>query len=121
MARTDVPVTSLTANAENDNPGTTALDATNGHSIDVNGVTDRLLIEVKNTFAGSKTFTVKAGANPPAVRAGLGDLAVVQGAQNDISIVVLEASRFVQADGKVYVDLAASMTGTIRAIRLPAV
>lgn len=42
------------------------------------------------------------------------------GAQNDVAVVVLESARFVQADGKIYIDLAASMTGTIQALRLPA-
>src|SRR2546427_3537757 len=121
MARTNVPIPTLLANAENDNPPTTALDATNGHSIAAGSITDRLLLEVKNTFAGSKTWTVKAGINPPAIRAGLGDLAVVQAAQNDISMVVLDGDRFTQAGGLIYIDLAAGMTGTIRAIRLPAV
>lgn len=120
MARTNVPITALTANAANADPATTALDATNGHTIAVGGLTDRLAIEVKNTFAGAKSVTVKAGANPPAIRAGLGDLTKSL-AQDEITILVLESARFVQADGAIYVDLTAGTTGTIRAYRLAAV
>jgi len=119
MARTAVPVTALTANAENENPTTTAIDATNQHEIASGGETDRLLLRIVNTFAGSKVVTIKAGVNPPAFRAGLGDLAITMGAQNDVAYVVLESARFAQADGKINIDVAASMTGSILALRLP--
>lgn len=121
MARTNVPVTAVTANAENENPATTALDATNQHVIPAGSDSGRLLLRITNTFAGSKVVTVKAGVNPPAFRAGIGDLAITMGAQNDVAYVLLESARFAQANGDIYIDLAASMTGTILALRLPAV
>lgn len=120
MARTNVPVTALTANAENENPATTAIDATNNHVIPAGGDMGRLLLRIVNTFAGSKVVTVKAGVNPPAFRAGLGDLAITMAAQNDVAYVLLEAARFAQANGDIYVDVAAATTGSILAMRLPA-
>lgn len=121
MARTNVPVLALTANAENENPATTALDATNGHIIPAQSDMGRLVLRIVNTFAGSKVVTIKAGVAPPAFRAGLGDLAITMGAQNDVAVVLLESARFAQADGSIWIDLAASMTGTIQALKLPAV
>lgn len=121
MARTNVPVTAVTANAENENPATTAIDATNNHVIPAGSVTDRLLLRIVNTFAGSKVVTIKAGVNPPAVRSGLGDLAITMAAQNDVAYVVIESARFAQADGSINIDVAAATTGSILALRLPAV
>lgn len=121
MARTNVPVLTLAANAENENPATTALDATNGHIVPVLGRAGRVLLRIVNTFAGSKTVTIKAGVNPPAFRAGTGDLVITMGAQNDVALVLVESARFAQADGSIWIDLAASMTGTIQASRIPAV
>jgi hypothetical protein len=121
VARTNVPITDLLANAENENPASTAIDAANNHVIPAGAKTRRLLLRIVNTFAGSKTVTIKAGVNPPSVRAGIGDLAVVMGAQNDVAYVVLESARFAQANGDIYVDVAAATTGSILALRLPAV
>ncbi len=64
-------------------------------------------------------MTVKAGVNPPSVRAGIGDLVITMGAQNDVAYVLLESSRFTQADGSIWIDVAAATTGSILALRLP--
>ncbi len=120
MARTAVTVTQLAGNAGIDEPAGTALDVANGHSIDVAGKSGKLLIQVKNTNGSPRVVTVKAGAsNPPAFRKALGDLAVTAPANANSIIGPLEAARFIQADGKVYVDLAASITGTIVAYLMP--
>lgn len=118
MARVNLPITALVRDADNANPGTTAIDATNGLTIAASSDMSRLLIEVTNTFAGAKSVTFKAGANPPAQRAGIGDL-VVSIAQNGVHLFVLESARFAQADGSISVDFTASMTGTMRAMSLP--
>lgn len=126
MARTNVPLTKLTANSGNVAPSTTNLDATNSHnialasgSVPAQSGADRLVLVVNNTFAGSKTITVKAGANPPAQRAGLGDLVVTLTQNQTAYIGPLEPARFLQTDGSINVDVAASMTGTILAVLLP--
>ncbi len=91
MARTNVPLTNLTVSGTSKNPSTTALDATNGHNIALASTAipagpsaNRLLLVVTNTFAGSKTITIKAGANPPSFRKDLGDLALAM-AQDDVA------------------------------------
>ena len=113
MPRTALPITTATSTGAA--PTATAVDPTNGHVITV-GTTplEELFIVVNNTFAGTKAVTVKAGANPPALSAGQGDLTVTCAAStNGIPIGPLESARFIQADGTVNIGLAASMTGTI--------
>lgn len=124
MARTNVPIVALAANTHNLEGAGVALDATNNHVIDCSGVkSGKLLVRIKNTFAGSKAATVKAAAvSPPAFRKNLGDLVVTLASQNDTTTLILESSRFVgqaAGDQKINIDLAASMTGTIWAFQLP--
>ena len=95
-----------------------ACDLTNDHEIDASEMAhDRLLIRV----AGATTdmvMTIKAGAFSDA---SLGDLAVTI-EDTDIVCLVLEASRFLQSDGKINIDLASegAVTGaTIEAYLLP--
>lgn len=119
MPRTALPLTSTptTAGAA---PTATAIDPTNGHVITPGSApVEELLIVVNNTFAGTKTVTVKAGANPPALSAGQGDLVITCAAStNGIPIGPLESARFAQADGTINLDIAASMTGTIVVYRI---
>jgi hypothetical protein len=116
MARTAITITALPANAGTAPAAGTAVDPTNGMSVAAGGLTRRLLLHIKATFAGAKNYTLKAGANPPAVRAGVGDL--VLAINNAERFVVLEAARFVQADGTLNLDIEAGATGTIAAYRL---
>lgn len=117
MARTAVTVTELTANSSTANPAGDAVDPTNGHI--VSGVPlEELFLEINSTFAGAKTFTVKAGANPPAEMAGQGDLAVSLNAAVG-RIGPLTSARFIQADGSVWLDVEAGATGTVKAFHLP--
>jgi hypothetical protein len=115
MPRTAVTVVTPAVNAGTA-PTTTNLDPTNGHSITV-GKKRRLLVRINSTFAGAKTFTFKAGANPPASRAGLGDLVV--SINNAVRWVVLESARFKQTDGAIYLDVESAATGTVEAVALP--
>lgn len=117
MARTAITVTTLTANASTANPAGTAVDPTNGHVI--TGVPlEELVLEINSTFAGAKNFTVKAGANPPALSAGQGDLVVALNAVIG-RIGPLTSARFSQADGALHIDVEAAATGTIKAFRVP--
>jgi len=119
-------VTELVANAAATQPATQAFDTDGTVPIAAGGRTERLIIEVINTAAAALTFKVLKGANPPAHRAGVGDLSVAlaaTGTATDKRIVgPFESARFAQADGKINVSfLAASSTpaGTIRIYRLP--
>lgn len=126
MARTAITITSLTAEAAADvvlSTAGVAIDATNSHVITPGSADPReLLLVIYHTTASAKIATVKAGANPPAVRNGAGDLAksMADGSSTPtIAFIPLSSSRFMQADGTIQVDIAASMTGRIAVFRMP--
>ena len=123
MARTAVSYTDLTANTAVADVAGTNVDPTNGHTV-AKAVPERTILRITNTTASTKTVTIKAGsANPPAFAGGLGDLVVSLTAGNVTTQVAfvgpLDSSRFLQADGSLSLDVAASMTGTITAFRVP--
>jgi len=116
MARTAVAETALVLNT-GVAPVTTAVDPTNGMFVALKKGR-KLVLRINYTFAGAKTFTVKAGAYPPAWAKGQGDLVLSINAAN--RYCVLDAGRFVQADGTLWFDIEAASTGTVEAVRLPA-
>src|SRR5215831_983012 len=127
MARTSIPLTLLTANNGIAAPAGTAVDPTNGHYVDVTGLSGRVILWVNNTFAGTKTVTVKAGVGPPAFRKDLGDLVYTAGASGVSYVGPLESARVIQAaggtdggtGGRIFIDLQAAITGTIAALYIP--
>lgn len=120
MARTAVTVTALTPNAGTTEPAGTTADPTNGHVVDPTGDSEALLLRCANTAGTPKNAIVKAGANPPALDAGLGDLTVQVPATSGVRwIGPLTSGRFIQADGKVNVDLESGFAGTVTAYRVP--
>lgn len=119
MARDAVAVTALAANAGVTQPAGTAIAPANGANIPNVGNTGRLVIRVTNTNGTQRTVTFKAGPNPPSVREGLGDLAVVVPATTGDKLITLESARFVKADGSIDVDFEASMAGVISVVRIP--
>lgn len=120
MPRTNVPLQAFAANGELADPTPVTIDATNNHVIPAAGQSSRIVLRVKNTFAGAKIVTVKAGtANAPAFQNGIGDLSVSL-AQNAVKwIGPIESARFIQPDGTISVDVAASTTGEITAFQWP--
>lgn len=128
MARTALAVTTLTPNTPLVSLGTTTnIDATNNHSITIPrpATPAELLVIVKNTTGSTKTVTVKAGTtNPPAVRKAGGDMTALSLADGSTTptygvIGPFEASRYMQADGTINIDVASSMTGTITVLYIP--
>lgn len=128
MARTNLPVTNLSAGGAVLNNAGTAIDATNGMnivipttSIPASGDADRLVLYVQNTTASTKTVTVRAGVNPPAFRKDIGDIVTGNLSANTGTAFIgpFESSRHLQADGSINVDFASSMTGTIWALLVP--
>lgn len=83
-----------------------------------------ILLEFINTAAAADTMTVKvnAGAMPPAMENSYGDLSVTV-AQNAVRYLVLDSSRFMQADGKIKITFTPAntktQTMTVRAYKLP--
>lgn len=119
MPRDAVTVTQLVSGVAATTPAGTTINTTNGATIAAVGDTARLLLRITNTDVSARVATIKAGANPPALRAGLGDLAITVPASTGNVSVVVESARFMQADGSISVDFAASMAGIISAVRLP--
>lgn len=123
MARTAIVPRAL---AKNSNligtTGTTTIDSTlvtNGVTI-ANAKPERLLLRVTNTEASTNTVTVKAGDNPPALRAGQGDLVVTLAASTGVQFIgPLESDKYLQDDGSLSIDLETGMTGAIDALYWP--
>lgn len=114
MARTAITPSSYTANSSITDPAGTAGDSGNGHII--SGVKlERLVVRVNNGGGGSINATVKAGANPPALEAGQGDLVVAVGAGAVKDIGPFTSGRFSQKDGSLWLDLSGSTTVTVTA------
>lgn len=120
MARDAVTVNQLVLNDSLAAATGTAINTTNGASIDLAGYKGQtIIVEVKNTAGAAYDVTFKAGDNPPAFRAGLGDLVEEIPATSGDEIFVLETARFMQNDGKIYADFETSMTGYIKAYAMP--
>lgn len=119
MARTAVAYSTLVANNKLTDPAGTSLDATNDHVINA-AKPERTLLRVTNTHGSDHDVTIKAGDNPPAFGAGLGDLVVTVAATSGVQwIGPFESGRFLQDDGTLQVDIAASHAGTITAFLIP--
>ena len=123
MARTAIVPTELVGNSNIADVAGTNVDPANGHIISVasspaGAQLEELHIEINSTFAGAKTFTFKAGANPPALSAGQGDLVVSLNAGVG-HVGPFSSSRFAQKDGSLWIDVAAAATGTIKAFHVP--
>lgn len=122
MARDAITITSLGINAATANPAGLTIDSTvvtNDMVVNASGNTRGLLLQITNTSGADKVVTVKAGDNPPAFRAGLGDLEITVPATSGNVWISLESARFVQDDGTINIDLATGHTGVARAFRLP--
>lgn len=119
MARDAVAITALASGAATATPVGTTITPANGANIAAVGDTNRLVVRVTNTAGAEHTVTFKAGtSNPPAVRKGLGDLAIPVAASGDV-MVILESARFEKPDGSIDVDYETGFTGKISAVRVP--
>lgn len=122
MARTAITVSALSYNTALARPAGTNADTSNGHSVAVTAASTRIVLYVKHTASGSKNLTIKAGGTPPADAQGQGDLVVAFGAGKVTAVekfIVVTSDRFIQSNGKIYIDLESGFTGTIAAIALP--
>jgi hypothetical protein len=120
MARTDVPVVVLSRTGAATNAGTTA-DPTNDHVVDLGGhPLEDFEFRFTNTNGTDRVATIVAGDSPPALSAGLGNLDItVPATSGDMTVAGLESARYLQSDGTVHIDLAASFAGAVRAFRFP--
>ena len=76
---------------------------------------ERLVLRFVVTTAA--TFVVKGGDRYPAQRADLGDLSITM-ATNDVRMISIETSRFLQNDGKIIIT-ATNTTDRLQAYMLP--
>lgn len=118
MARDAVTVSALTQNALNTNPAGTSISPTNGANI-AGPLDSRILVRITNTNGTNRVATFKAGADRPAGRSSLGDLAITVPATTGDVLVPIETARFLQTDGSINVDFGASMAGIISVVRVP--
>ena len=125
-ARTNLPLTNLSETGPVAS-STTAVDVTNGmnialanSAIPAKQSSWSLVLVFTNSFAGSKSLIVRAGANPPSFRKDLGDLSCANAGSSAVTYIgPLEPARFLQADGSINIDFTASTTGTVEALLLP--
>lgn len=119
MARTVVPYSTLVANSNLTDPAGTTIDQANGMYIAASRP-ELTLLRVANTNGSNRVVTIKAGDSPPALAQGLGDLAVTVAATTGVQwIGPFESGRFIQGDGTIEIDFAASFAGTITAFKVP--
>ncbi len=120
MARTDVPIVTLSRTGAAASAGTTA-DPTNDHVVDLAGVPlEEIVFTFANTNGSDRVATIVAGDSPPALSAGQGNLAITVPATSGVMKVAgLESARYLQSDGTVHIDLAVSFAGTVLAERVP--
>ena len=119
MARTAVTVTTLSGSSATAEPAGTTADPTNDHV--VSGVPlEELIIRLANTNGSDRVATIVAGDSPPALSAGQGNLDIsVPATSGDMTVAGLESARYLQSDGTLHIDLAASYAGAVRAFRVP--
>ncbi len=124
MARTAVAYTNLSANAYGADPAGTTIDSTlvtNGVTI-ANADPEHTLIRVANTAGATKVVTINAGAYPPAIKSGQGNLTGTVAATTGVGTFgPFSSSKVLQSDGSMTVDFASGTTGTITVLRIPTV
>jgi hypothetical protein len=127
MARTNLPVSAFVAEGSLADPAGTTIDQANGMNVVMTSETIPpaydaecgVFLRVHNTAAGTQHVIVRAGANPPAFRAPLGDLTVAIATGAVVWVGPLDMSRHAQSDDSINVDFDAGSTGTITAFVAP--
>lgn len=123
MAETAISLTQLvlnTASADiDDAAGTVAATPADGWAIDVGASQTPEKVILKFVADGSgDTVVLVAGDNPPAKRAGLGNLSITLAA-NDVKYIAVEGARFLHDDNKIRATCADAGT-KCNAFALPA-
>lgn len=126
MPRTAVAYSPLVPNNELADPAGTAITSGVGNGAQIpdvspnrrQSVPELTLLRVANASGSTGVATVKAGANPPAAAASLGDLTSTNILTATIRwIGPFESGRFLQSDGSMIVETTQNMTVT--AFRFP--
>jgi hypothetical protein len=122
MALTTIPAVALvldTVSADLPDASLTSIaSAADGFSITgLNNETRNVIFSALDSGSAS-VVTINAGANPPSMRAGLGNLTVTLAA-SDVKHVAIEAARFMQADGTITGTVDTNGTASIGAKIIP--
>lgn len=120
MARVLIPTQLLHKNGALTDDAGVAVDVANGHAV-APARESRFFLEVSNTDVADHNVTIKAGDyfGAGAYSKDAGSLTVVAVAGKRTKIGPLESARFGQVGGLIQVDLAAGITGVIRAFEVP--
>ncbi len=127
MARTNLPVSAFLAESSIADPTATAVDQANGMNVVITTETippgydayKGIFLRVANTAASPFACIIRAGVNPPAFRAPIGDLSVTVTNGTTRWIGPLDMARHAQSDDSINVDFAAGFTGTITCFEAP--
>jgi hypothetical protein len=126
MARTAITRRVLSANNGIAAPSADTIDQSNGMTLALpsNGIpaspdAEQVVFKVDNSAGSAKNVIIRAGVNPPAFRASIGDLTVSVNTSATAYIGPLESARFAQSDGSISIDFASGFTGTITAFVVP--
>ena len=115
MARDAITVTALGSNAVTADPAGVAINPTDDGSV-TGYPLEEVVLRVVGA-SGGQTCTVKAGANPPASAAGLGDYVTSIGSGSVVFLGPFESARFEQGSNVLHLDV--SKTSTVSAFHLP--
>lgn len=114
MARSEVSIAKLTEYQTAGAVTADAVDVTNEHFLNIEGVKDeKLLIRLYGGTGDGFTATFKAGDMPVGAAAGDLDVAVAAAA---IKVIALESARFKDDDEYILIDLASTGTATAATI-----
>ena len=120
MSRSAITRHTFVANGPLADPAPTAIDAANGMRVAAGNELDKIVLRVRNTTAGARAATIRAGTDHPAFRRGLGDRVGSSLAQNTSEwIGPFECARFRQPNGEIWIDFASGMTGEVTAFIIP--
>lgn len=122
MARVNVPLTELTPNGSVVSPAGTGADATDGNIVNPNAdwpsaKLEEIVVKVANGATDAE-LTFLAGANPPALEAGLGDLVETVAATTTRYFGPFTSARFAQSDGSLHIDVDNDANVTITAFHV---
>jgi len=94
-----------------------AIEGTSGNLIEGANNLDRAFLLVENSTASEKTVTIAAGESPPALRKGIGALAVAC-AEKTLTMIPLESARFLTATGSLVLTFTSGTTGKVALVVL---
>jgi hypothetical protein len=116
MARTAVSYSNLAANSSLADPAGTSIASGAGNGGQIAKAVPELTV-LRAVFTTAGNVVVKAGAYPPALAAGQGDLTVAVGTSGVAFLGPFESGRFLQSDGSLIVET--TQTVTLTALRVP--